>query len=315
MSTSIDMSWRGRTLLVFGGDGQVGRAIATLLPPVGWRVVAAPRAMADITRTDEVGRLVTQVAPDVIVNAAAFTAVDDAEAVPARAVQINAEGAAIVAEAALQVGAPIVHLSTDYVFDGRSTRPWIETDQVGPLSVYGLSKEAGERAVRRVHSGHVILRTSWVFGSHGKNFVRTMLRLGAERPQLRIVADQHGCPTPAADLATAIWRIALQTVTPTRDVFGTFHFAGQGATTWFDFARRIFMEAERHGHSVPQLEPIATAAYPTPARRPAYSVLDCTRIGAIYGITPPSWHGGLSLCVADLLAPGNRQSHQRGVAA
>lgn len=315
MSESVSTSWSGRTLLVFGGDGQVGRAIATLLPPAGWRVVAAPRSIADITRADEVNGLVAQTEPDVIVNAAAFTAVDDAESAPEQAVLVNAEGAAIVAEAALQVGAPIVHLSTDYVFDGRSTAPWVETDRVGPLSVYGLSKEAGEQAVRRAHSGHVILRTSWVFGNHGKNFVRTMLRLGAERPQLRIVADQHGCPTPAADLATAIWRIALQTVTPACDVFGTFHFAGHGPTTWFDFARRIFLEAERHGQTAPQLEPIASAAYPTPARRPAYSVLDCTRIGSVYGIVPPSWHGGLSLCVADLLAPGKRQSQQRGVAA
>jgi len=300
-------SWSGRTLLVFGGEGQVGRAIGSLLPPASWRVVAASRALADITEAAEVNRLVSQVEPDVIVNAAAFTAVDDAEATPERAVLVNAEGAAIVADAALQVGAPIIHLSTDYVFDGRSTRPWIETDRVGPLSVYGLSKEAGEQAVRRVHSGHVILRTSWVFGYHGKNFVRTMLRLGAERPQLRIVADQHGCPTPASDLAIAIWRIALQTV--------TYHFAGHGATTWFDFAGRIFTEAKRHGLPAPQLEPIASAAYPTPASRPAYSVLDCAKIGAVFGIVPPSWHGGLSLCVADLMAPGKREPQQRGVAA
>lgn len=315
MSEPGGTSWGGRTLLVFGGEGQVGRAISSLLPPAHWRVVTASRALADITQPDQVARLMSQVEPDVVVNAAAFTAVDDAESTPELAVQVNAEGAATVAEAALQVGAPVIHLSTDYVFDGRSTRPWIESDRVGPLSVYGLSKEAGEQAVRRVHSGHVILRTSWVFGSHGKNFVRTMLRLGAERPQLRIVADQHGCPTPASDLAIAIWRIALQTITPSRDVFGTFHFAGHGATTWFDFASRIFLEAKRHGWPAPALEPIATAAYPTPACRPAYSVLDCAKIGAIYGIVPPSWHGGLSLCVADLLAPGNRQPQQRGVAA
>jgi dTDP-4-dehydrorhamnose reductase len=317
--------WKGRTLLVFGGAGQVGHAIASLLPPANWRVVMASRADADITVTDEVNRLVTEANPDVIVNAAAFTAVDDAEAAAEPAARVNAEGAAIVAEAALQVGAPIIHLSTDYVFDGQSDRPWIESDPVAPLSVYGVTKEAGEQAVRQTHSGHVILRTSWVFGRHGKNFVRTMLRLGAERPQLRIVADQHGCPTPAADLAIAIWRIAAQTITPTRDVFGTFHFAGYGPTTWFDFAGRIFTEAKRYGFRPPNLEPITSAAYPTPARRPAYSVLDCAKIGAIYGIVPPSWHGGLALCVADLMAldkqsPGDRSSggrlsQQRGVAA
>lgn len=315
MTGFMDALWNGRTLLVFGAAGQVGHAISRSLPPAGWRVVCASRGEADITRPDEVNRLVSQIEPDVVVNAAAFTAVDDAETVPKRAAQVNGEGAAIVAEAALQVGAPIVHLSTDYVFDGRSSRPWVETDPVGPLSVYGSTKAAGEEAVRHVHSGHVILRTSWVFGSHGKNFVKTMLRLGAERPLLRVVADQHGCPTAAADLADALWRIATQVVTPSRDVFGTFHFAGAGATTWFDFATTIFAEAKRHGLAAPQLEPIASQAYPTPARRPAYSVLDSGKIAAVYGIVPPSWHHALSHCIAELMVPGDTQQSSRGVAA
>ena len=307
--------WTGRTLLVFGGNGQVGHAISAQLPPDGWRVICASRDDANITRADEVNRLVAHFQPDVIVNAAAFTAVDEAEAVPKWAAQVNCNGAAIVAEAALQLGAPIIHLSTDYVFDGRSSRPWRESDAVGPLSVYGRTKEAGESAVRRVHSGHVILRSSWIFGSHGRNFVKTMLRLARERPLLRIVADQQGCPTPASDLAAAIWRIALQVVVPRCDVFGTFHFAGQGPTTWFDFATRIFAEAKRHGLASPELEPVASLAYPTPARRPAYSVLDCAKIGIVHGIVPLSWQDGLSHCIEDLLAMGERQQQKKEAAA
>lgn len=315
MTALSDSLWTGRTLLVFGGAGQVGRAISALLPPDGWRVICASRQDANITRADEVSRLVAHVGPDVIVNAAAFTAVDEAETVPKWAAQVNSKGAAIVAEAALQLGAPIIHLSTDYVFDGRSSRPLCETDAVGPLCVYGVSKEAGEQAVRRIHSGHVILRTSWIFGSAGHNFVKTMLRLAAEQPLLRVVADQQGCPTAAADLAAAIWRLALQVATPSRDVFGTFHFAGQGPTTWFDFAARIFAEAMRHGLTSPQLEPIASQAYPTPARRPAYSVLDCAKIGTVHGIVPPPWQEGLSQCIADLLGPREKQQQSKDAAA
>ena len=310
----MDKSWNGRTLLVFGGAGQVGRAIAGLLPPEGWRVVTASREQADITRADEVNGLVALVEPDVVVNAAAFTAVDDAEYHPAPADRINHHGAGIVAAAALEVGAPVIHLSTDYVFGGQGTRPLVESDPVAPLSVYGTTKEAGEQLVRQVHSGHVILRTSWGFGSHGKNFVKTMLRLGAERPVLRIVGDQHGCPTSAADLAEAIWHIARQAVTPNSDVFGTFHFAGARAVTWFDFARDIFAEVARRGRSVPELLPITTQAYPTPARRPAYSVLDCGKIRTVYGIDAPDWRHGLSACIDDLLNSQGKPQ-RRGVAA
>lgn len=315
MMRSSDIAWSGRTLLVFGGAGQVGHAISALLPPDGWRVVCASRGDANITQAEDVRRLVSHVEPDVIVNAAAYTAVDKAESVPKWAARVNGLGAGLVAEAALELGAPIIHLSTDYVFDGRSSRPWCETDAVAPLNVYGATKEAGEQAVRRIHSGHVILRSSWIFGSHGGNFVETMLRHAEEKPLLRVVADQHGCPTFAADLAAAIWRIACQVAMPTRDVFGTFHFAGQGPTTWFDFATAIFNEAARHGVAVPRLEPVASLDFPTPARRPAYSVLDCDKIAAVHGIKPPSWRDGLSRCVADLLKPRHGQSAAKEVAA
>lgn len=314
MSASANGHWSGRTLLVFGGRGQVGHAIGGLLPPDGWRLVMVGRGEADITRIDEVKRLVGKIEPAVIVNAAAFTAVDDAESQPEAADRVNQLGAAIVAGTAHQAGAPIIHLSTDYVFDGERSQPLRESDPVRPLSVYGTTKEAGERAVRRANARHVILRTSWVFGTHGKNFVKTMLKLGAERPSLRIVADQYGCPTAATDLAQAIWTIAIQLGSPALGSFGTFHFAGHGVTTWFDFAGRIFDDLVLRGHQTPKLEPIPTHAYPTPARRPAYSVLDCDKIRTVYGIVPPSWHDGLAACIQTLSTPIGKQQ-RRGVAA
>lgn len=310
----MDEPWNGRTLLVFGATGQVGHAIGDMVPPEGWRVVTASRDQADITQSDEVAGLVELVQPDVVVNAAAFTAVDDAEVHSAAAERVNHHGAGIVAAAALEVGAPVIHLSTDYVFDGQGNRPLVESDLAGPLSVYGTTKEAGERLVRRIHSGHVILRTSWLFGSHGKNFVKTMLRLGTERPSLRIVADQHGCPTAASDLAQVLWHITRQAVTPDKDVFGTFHFCGARAVTWFDFARGIFAEVARRGRAVPELVPITTQAYPTPARRPAYSVLDCGKIRSVYGIVAPDWQSSLSTCIDDLLNSQGKPQ-RRGVAA
>lgn len=303
-----------RTLLVFGGAGQLGRAIGGLMPPPGWRVVLAGRENADITRIDEVKPLIARVAPAVVVNAAAFTAVDDAEKATDTADRVNQLGAAVVAGAAAQIGAPIIHLSTDYVFDGTGCAPLRESDPVGPLSVYGATKEAGERMIRRINPRHVILRTSWLFSGSGRNFVRTMLKLGAERPSLRIVADQYGCPTAATDLARAIWTIADRLVTPERAAFGTFHFAGAGVTTWFDFAGRIFDELALRGHVTPRLEPITTRDYPTPARRPAYSVLDCSKIQTVYGIAPPAWRDGLVACIRDLLEPIEQQVH-KGVAA
>lgn len=308
--------WNGRTLLVFGGAGQLGHAIGELPPPEGWRSIMVGRADADITRIDEVQRLAAKIGPAVIVNAAAFTAVDDAESQPEMADRVNQLGAAVIASVARQGGAPLIHISTDYVFDGRCRRPLRESDPVRPLNVYGVTKEAGERAVRRINPRHVILRTSWLFSAHGKNFVKTMLKLGAERPTLRIVADQYGCPTAASDLARAIWAIASQVVAPELGSFGTFHFSGHGVTTWFDFAGRIFDELARHGVDAPKLEPIPTEAFPTPARRPAYSVLDCDKVRAVYGIVPPPWQDGLATCVQDLVTRTHERQHtHKGVAA
>jgi dTDP-4-dehydrorhamnose reductase len=282
------------TLLVFGGEGQVGRAFAETTPPAEWRVVTIGHRDADITDPGSVEAALRAHRPTAVVNAAAYTAVDKAETERDIAMRINFDGAGIVARAAAAAKVQLLHISTDYVFDGTKPGPWHEEDEVGPLGVYGASKEAGERAVRENHAQHIIVRTSWVFGAHGNNFVKTMLRLAETRDELRIVADQHGKPTDAADIARALLAMAARLQTkPPRQPWGTFHFADKRATTWFGFAEAIFEEAAKRGARVPNLVPIATAEYPTPARRPANSVLDCAKMESVYGVIPMPWIEGL----------------------
>jgi dTDP-4-dehydrorhamnose reductase len=292
-----------KTLLVFGGDGQVGRALAEAATPPGWRVVALGRAAVDITDAEHLARAIAAHEPAAVVNAAAYTAVDKAESERDAAFRINETGAGLVAEAAAAAQATVIHLSTDYVFNGEASRPWREDDAVAPLGVYGASKAAGEDAVRAAARRHVILRTSWVFGVHGNNFVKTMLRLGAERPALKIVADQVGRPTSAHDLADAILAIAakLGGGVATAKAYGTFHFANAGAVSWHDFAREIFTQAAERGGPSPQLAAIPTRDYPTPAQRPAYSVLDCDKLAGLYGIEPRRWQAALADVLARLL--------------
>jgi dTDP-4-dehydrorhamnose reductase len=291
-------------LLVFGGTGQVGRAFAEIASPEGWEVTALGHGEADITDPGAIEHALRQYRPAAVVNAAAFTAVDKAEGERDLCMRVNCGGAGMLARAAAAAGAPLLHISTDYVFDGAKDGPWVEDDTARPLNAYGESKEAGERAVRENHPGHVIVRTSWVFGAHGSNFVKTMLKLGETSDELRIVADQHGRPTDAADLARALVAVAARIKrSRPRDSYGTFHFAGSRATTWYGFAERIFEEAARRGAKAPRIEPIPTSGYPTPAKRPANSVLDCSRIAAIYGVVPRPWPDGLSSCLDRLIGP------------
>ena len=292
-----------KTLLIFGGDGQLGRALAKAVAPGGWRIVSLARAAADITDIDQVIRAIAAHEPAVVVNAAAYTAVDKAENDSVAAFLINEYGAGIVARAASEAQATVIHLSTDYVFDGQASRPWREDDPAQPLGVYGASKAAGEDAVRDAARRHVILRTSWLFGADGNNFVKTMLRLGAERPALKIVADQVGRPTSAHDLADAILAVAakLGGGVTTAKAYGTFHFANAGAVSWYDFAREIFAQAARRGGPSPELTAIPTSDYPTPAKRPAYSVLDCDKLAGLYGIEPRPWQAALGDVLARLL--------------
>jgi dTDP-4-dehydrorhamnose reductase len=236
--------------------------------------------------------------PDIVINAAAHTAVDRAESEPAVAGTINRDAPAAMAEACRKAGAALIHISTDYVFDGSGRTPYVESDPVAPLSVYGRTKEEGETAIRNSLREHVILRTSWVFAAHGSNFVRTMLRLGAERPELRIVSDQCGAPTAARDIAQAIAGVA-NAIAQRRGSWGTYHFASDEPVTWYDFARAIF--ALRHGAN-PRLVPITTDEYKTPARRPMYSVLDCGRIAKDFGIARPSWRAALAHVLNEISA-------------
>jgi dTDP-4-dehydrorhamnose reductase len=294
-----------KVLLVFGGEGQLGRALAEAKAPAGWRVTAVSRAAADITDADQVMRAIDAHEPAVVVNAAAYTAVDKAENDSVAAFRINEYGASIVARAASEAQATVIHPSTDYVFDGQASRPWREDDPTQPLGVYGASKAAGEEAVRDAARRHVILRTSWVFGAHGNNFVKTMLRLGAERPALKIVADQVGRPTSAHDLADAILTIAgkIGGGVSTAKFYGTFHFANEGAVSWYEFAREIFAQGAKRGGPSPELAAIPTSDYPTPAKRPAYSVLDCDKLAGLYGIEPRPWQLALGDVLDRLLPP------------
>ncbi len=287
-------------VLVFGGDGQLGHELHRLDGRAGHAVVALAGHEVDITRPAEVAAAVREAACEVVVNAAAYTAVDRAEGEADLAFSVNREGARNLAAACRAAGAALVQISTDYVFDGTKQGAYSEDDPVAPLGVYGASKAAGEQAVRETLERHVIVRTSWLFGASGHNFVKTMLRLAGERDELRVVADQIGCPTPAADLAAAILGIA-PLLGPGR--WGTYHYCGAGRTTWFGFAEEVFAARARlSGAPAPRLCPVATAQLPTPAARPANSELDCARFVATFGLSPRPWRHGLVRVLRELLA-------------
>ena len=287
-------------LLLLGANGQVGHELRRSLAPLG-EVVAATRdgrlsdggacEAADLDQPQSLAALVERIAPDVVVNAAAWTAVDLAERESDAAFRANAEAPARLADACARSGIRLVHYSTDYVFDGRGTRPWREDDPTSPLGVYGASKLAGEDAIRASGADHVILRTAWVYAPRGKNFLLTMLRLGAERDHLRVVADQVGTPTGAALIADATSRILAHSA----HAAGTWHLTAGGCTSWHGFAQAIFAGAVERGllARAPTVEAIASADYPTPAARPAYSVLDTSRLGRDFGIETPDWRVGL----------------------
>ena len=295
-------------VLVFGAGGQVGREVCRAAWPASFDLVPLDRNAADITKAAVVGAVIARERPDLVVNLAAYTAVDRAESEPEAAWAVNCAGAAHIAAVCGEDGTPLVHLSTDYVFDGRKGEPYQEQDAVNPLNVYGRSKEAAERAVRAAAPHHIILRTAWVYGVHGANFVKTMLRLAAERPVLRVVADQRGCPTAAADIAAALITIARQ-IERGRTEWGTFHFAAADSISWHGLAEEIVTLAQAlgawSGGAEPRVEPITTDQYPTAARRPMNSVLDCRKIEA-FGISPSPWRPSLSAVVRELVEAQNQ---------
>ena len=229
-----------------------------------------------------------------MINAAAYTAVDRAEEERERAFAVNCDGAANLATACLKENVPLIHLSTDYVFNGNANRPYSETDCVSPLGAYGESKAAGEREVRKILSRHIIVRTAWLCGLHGGNFVKTMLRLGKSQKEVRVVADQYGCPTFAFDLADALLKILIRLGKDPHPRWGVYHYCGAGITTWYEFAVEIFRLARRYDDYPARLSPISTEDFPTPAQRPFYSVLECTRIQSEFGVQIHPWRERLA---------------------
>lgn len=277
-------------VLVTGAVGQVGSELIKLAP-AGFEVVGYTSSELDITNIQQVSRVVAEQAPALIINAAAYTAVDKAESDTERAYAVNETGVLNLAQAALALNIPIFHISTDYVFDGTSNVPYKETDPVGPTGVYGASKLAGELALAKSGVRYIILRTSWVFGANGNNFVKTMLRLGKERDTLGVVADQHGCPTSAASIADVLWQLAKKYTDESELPWGIYHFSNSPATTWHGFACKIFKQAVEVGllEEAPIVEAINTADYRTPAKRPAWSVMDCEKIKITIGYDIRSW--------------------------
>lgn len=289
-------------ILLFGGGGQLGKEMVRTAHEQGVALTATSRVEADISDSGAVARVMASIRPGLVVNAAAYTKVDQAEVEPAEAMLANERGPAILSGACATAGVPLVHLSTDYVFDGTKLGPYRETDPVAPLGVYGRTKAAGEAGIRSRHERHLILRTSWVYGEFGANFCKTMLRLAGERDELRVVSDQRGCPTSTRDLALAICQIAPRLIAR-ENIWGTYHLAGAGVTTWHGFASRIVDAQARSTGRRPKVIPIATADYRTRARRPLNSELDSSRFADTFNFRAAPWIESVDRTVACLLAP------------
>lgn len=287
-----------QSILLIGSKGQLGQELHQTLAPYG-DMIAVARPDIDLAQPNSLRQLIREVQPQVVINAAAYTAVDKAESEPQLAKAINAIAPGILAQETEKLGAFLIHFSTDYVFNGQQSHPYQETDQTKPISVYGESKLSGELAIRYNCDNHIILRTSWVYGTYGKsNFVKTMLKLGSEREEIRVVADQIGSPTWTGDIANAI--AGLLGLLKQPEIGGTYHYTNSGVASWYDFAVAIFEEAQNLGFplKVERVIPITTADYPTPAQRPAYSVLSCAKITKVLEIPAPHWRQGLRKMLA-----------------
>lgn len=292
-------------LAVTGRNGQVARALIERAP-AGVEIVTLARPETDLRDPVAVAEAIAAAGADAVINAAAYTAVDLAETEPELAHQINAAGAGAVAAAAARRNIPVIQISTDYVFDGNSDRPYREDDATGPIGVYGASKLAGERAVAAANADHAILRTAWVYSPFGKNFVRTMLTLAQRRDEVSVVADQCGAPTSALEIADGIFAVARNLLAQpnAQALRGVFHMTASGAADWAQFAVAIFACSAALGGPSATVKPIPTADYPTPARRPANSRLDCTRLAELHGVRLPPWDQSLAPCVERLVAAG-----------
>lgn len=293
-------------LAVTGREGQV---VSSLIERAalrqGMEVIALGRPYLNLLDPGSIQRSVAAAKPDVVVSAAAYTAVDQAEDDAEAAYAVNATGAGAVASAAAKAGVPVIHLSTDYVFAGDAAQPYDEADATGPVSVYGQSKLAGEQAVAEANPRHVILRTAWVYSPFGKNFAKTMLRLAKDRDRVRVVSDQWGNPTSALDIADGILDIARAIAGgQTKSAYGVFHMTASGSTNWSGFAEHIFSASRAMGGPFADVEPIPTSAYPTRATRPANSQLSCEKLAAAYGVRLPDWRDSANQVVGRLIADG-----------
>jgi len=292
-------------IAVTGNNGQIVRSLIERSGGTNSEVVRVGRPALDLSVPDTIDRAIGAAEADVLVSAAAYTNVDKAETEGDLADLINARAPGLLAARAKSLGIPLIHLSTDYVFDGAKADPYNEQDPICPINAYGRSKAAGERAVASTHQRHVILRTSWVYSPIGRNFVRTMLELARKQDEVRVVADQVGSPTAAADIADGILAVARNLVADGGDErYGTFHMTAAGATNWAEVATAAFSASAERGGPSARVVPIASAEYHTPARRPANSRLDCTKIARVYGVSLPHWQSSLGPCVERILEQG-----------
>jgi dTDP-4-dehydrorhamnose reductase len=282
-------------LLVIGENGQLGWEVCRQGKNQGIDISSLDLPDFDITEPSKAKKAVSQAGVSLVINASAYTAVDKAESEPEVAFAVNRDGPAYLAASCAEIGIPLIHISTDYVFDGRKNDPYLETEPVSPLGMYGKSKAAGETEIRNTLKEHIIIRTAWLYGLHGNNFVKTMLRLREEKEVFRVVADQYGCPTYAADLADAILTIATQISQQCNIIWGTYHYCGKGVTSWHGFAQAIFDLANHYDtFQGKEVAPITTSEYPTPAKRPANSSMDCSLIIKNFGISLRPWQESLA---------------------
>jgi dTDP-4-dehydrorhamnose reductase len=291
-------------LLIAGWQGQIARGLVEAAPACpDVKACAVGRAALDICEARSIERALAHIEPSIVINSAAYTAVDKAETEEERAFALNRDGARMLARAAARRGIPIIHISTDYVYDGRKAQPYVEDDPTAPATVFGRSKLEGENAVREANPRHVILRTAWVFSPSGRNFVKTMLAQAGERGKVRVVDDQRGSPTYAPHLVAAILELARQLSARKGDdgPWGVYHAAGTGTTTWRGFAEEVFRRSAALGGPAAEVEPISSADYPTPALRPANSQLDCAKLERTFGLRLPAWEEGVRECVERLV--------------
>jgi dTDP-4-dehydrorhamnose reductase len=289
-------------ILLVGASGQLGSELVRCAHAYDVSLQTPPHIQMDITRFEPVEAALLQLRPDIVINAAAYTDVDGAESQSEKAFTVNAAGPENLARCCARIQIPLIHVSTDFVFDGSARRPYRETDSIAPLGVYGQSKARGEENIRAALAAHIIVRTAWLYGIDGHNFVKTMLKLAQEKPHIRVVNDQHGSPTSAADLADALLKIATRLDNRKKDLWGTYHYCGQGITTWHEFAETILMLAKPHlPMRTRHIAGIPAAEWPVAAKRPQYSALDCSRITERFGVLPQPWQRSLKKTLEQIL--------------